>query len=112
MPVSRAMREIDSQEYTDWMAYFAIEPFGERVADMRMGMLAATMANIHRNPKTTPAPYEPAAFIPWAFEAPKSIEFPDPKDQAQFVALAVFGVDLAAHKGKRKRFVVKRKTHG
>jgi len=29
------------------MAFFTIEPFGERAADMRNGLLACTLANIH-----------------------------------------------------------------
>ncbi|WP_250467631.1 DUF4035 domain-containing protein [Caballeronia sp. GAFFF2] len=101
MSVVRAQREIDSVEFADWMAFYNIEPFGERIADIRMGMLAATTANIHRDPKTKA--FEPADFMPWVKAPPKAVLFEDPKEQAQFVALAVFGIDLAKAKGKKYR---------
>lgn len=33
------------------MAYYQIEPFGERAAFFRSGLIAATIANANRNPK-------------------------------------------------------------
>lgn len=104
------MRDISSVEFTDWVAYYNIEPFGDRIADVRMGMIASTMANIHRDTKK-PA-FEPADFIPWsdARRAAEPILFEDPKDQAKFVALTVFGIDLSKAKGKK--FKVKRRAGG
>ncbi|MDR5881122.1 DUF4035 domain-containing protein [Caballeronia sp. LZ032] len=108
MSVARAQREINSVEFADWMAFYNIEPFGERIADIRMGMLAATTANIHRDPKTKA--FEPADFMPWVKQPKKEILFDDPKDQARFVALALFGIDIGQAKGRK--FKVKRRSGG
>jgi hypothetical protein len=108
MSVARAQREIDSVEFADWMAFYNIEPFGERIADIRMGMLAATTANIHRDPKTKA--FEPADFMPWVERKAKEVLFDDPADQAKFVAMAIFGIDLSQAKGKK--FKVKRNRNG
>ncbi|WP_042297113.1 phage tail assembly protein T [Paraburkholderia bannensis] len=108
MSVSRAQREIDSVEFAHWMAYYNIEPFGTPIENLRMGIVASTMANIHRDPKR-PA-FAPADFIPGG-RKPDPVLFDDPKDQARFVALSVFGVDLSQAKG-RKKFKVKRRASG
>lgn len=108
MSVARAKREVDSVEFAYWMAYFNIEPFGERLADIRMGTLAATMANIHRDSKR-PA-FEPADFLPWHKRESRPVLFDDPKAQARFLALELFGIDLASAKGKK--FTVKRRKNG
>ncbi|MFM2465147.1 hypothetical protein P0D87_16005 [Paraburkholderia sp. RL17-368-BIF-A] len=104
------MRDISSVEFAHWMAYYNIEPFGDPIADVRMGMVASTMANIHRDPKR-PA-FEPADFIPWSNNRRNTepIVFDDPKDQAKFVALSVFGIDISKAKGKK--FKVRRSGGG
>jgi len=53
------------------MAYADLEPFGEEAAYWRAGMLAATMANLERNPKKRPKPFEPADFMPDPVEPDK-----------------------------------------
>lgn len=61
----QAMREIDSAEFTEWMAYYSLEPFGSPADDVRHGIAASTLANINRNPKQRKKPYEVADFVPW-----------------------------------------------
>ena len=39
---------MDSHEFTEWQIYEAIEPFGEQRADLRSGIIAATIANVNR----------------------------------------------------------------
>jgi Protein of unknown function (DUF4035) len=39
---------MDREEYLNWQAYFALDPFGEERADYRAGIIAATIANVHR----------------------------------------------------------------
>lgn len=39
---------IDAAELNEWLAYHAIEPWGEARAEARNGILAALIANIHR----------------------------------------------------------------
>lgn len=110
MSVARAKREIDSVEFAHWMAYYNIEPFGTPIENLRMGIVASTMANIHRDPKR-PA-FAPADFIPGERKA-EPVQFDDPKDEARFVALSVFGIDLVKAKAKgRKRVKLKRGASG
>lgn len=47
------------------MAYARIEPFGEQRADLRMAIMAALTANIHRDKKRRSEPYKAAEFMPF-----------------------------------------------
>jgi len=51
-------------EFLECWAYEHLEPFGERGAYKRAGILAALTANIHRDSKTRPEPFTPEDFIP------------------------------------------------
>jgi len=64
MSVKQAQREIDSHEFSEWMSYWQIEPFGPEREDMRHGVVAATIANVNRDPKTVPEPFDAADFFP------------------------------------------------
>lgn len=48
MSVKQAQREIDSAEFSEWIAFNDIEPFGEERDDLRSAIVAATIANIFR----------------------------------------------------------------
>lgn len=43
--VRELLGRVSSEELTDWMAYYRLEPFGEERADLRAGIIAAVMAN-------------------------------------------------------------------
>ena len=60
MSVRQAQREIDSAEFSEWMAYYSLEPFGERLADARCGIVASTIANSMTSGKR----YKPDEFMP------------------------------------------------
>ena len=45
MSVKRAQREIDSAEFAEWMAYDRLDPIGQWRDDLRMAILASTIAN-------------------------------------------------------------------
>lgn len=53
-----------SRQLTEWMAFAALEPFGDERADLRMGILASVIANVNRDPKRRAQPYEPKDFLP------------------------------------------------
>lgn len=56
---------MDSREFAEWMAYYAISPFGDDRADMRNGIVAATVANaapFRKGGKT----FEATDFMPFA----------------------------------------------
>jgi hypothetical protein len=90
MPVRELLLRIGSDELTEWMAFYQLEPFGEMRADLRSGVLAATFANAHKSPHTQA--FTPEDFMPY-------IERATPQDDARLNA-ARFKA-LFAHKVKR-----------
>lgn len=54
---------MDSREFAEWEAYFAIEPWGEERADLRAALLTCLTANLNR--KKGAPPYRPADFMPY-----------------------------------------------
>jgi len=48
MSVRRAQREISAREFSEWLAYGQIEPWGEQRADMRNALVCCILANAHR----------------------------------------------------------------
>jgi hypothetical protein len=53
---------MSSRTLSEWMAYYGLEPFGEGRADLRMGILAATVANSQRGKDQQP--FKPEQFMP------------------------------------------------
>lgn len=49
--VRELQARMDSAEFTEWQAFDALEPIGERRADLRMALLCQLIANINRDPK-------------------------------------------------------------
>lgn len=43
------MREMSSSEFTEWIAFYELEPQGEWRADLRAGIIASTIANVNRS---------------------------------------------------------------
>ena len=56
------LARISARLFAEWTAYYEIEPWGEARADYRNGILAATVANVNRDPHTRA--YEPQDFMP------------------------------------------------
>lgn len=85
-----------SAEFTEWQAYYQLEPFGEVVADERHGAALALHANLNRDVKARPDPFVPDDFIPWRETREASDEEPilleDDKAQADLVRAMVFGL--------------------
>ena len=85
-----------SAEFTEWMAYYELEPFGELVADQRHGVATALQANLNRDPKTRPEPYKPEDFIHWrqtgeTAEA-EPVQLEDDVAQSNLIRASVFGL--------------------
>ena len=59
--VADCQRWISSKEFTEWMAYFELEPFGDDLFDYQMAQLQALLANINRDPKKGRS-YKPQEF--------------------------------------------------
>ena len=58
------LSRLSSRQISEWMAYYAIEPFGEERADLRMAILASLIANVNRDPAKRREPFTPAEFMP------------------------------------------------
>lgn len=79
MTVAELGRRMSSTEFTDWLAYADVEPFGP-LAD---GAAAAWLANVNRDPKKRPEALSTAdALGAFAFDRPG----PQPQDEAAVMA--------------------------
>jgi hypothetical protein len=63
--VDGMLQRMPARLLAEWMAYYTIEPFGGSMADLRAGVLASLLANIHRDAKQQREPYQPGDFFPW-----------------------------------------------
>ena len=61
--VGELQERMSSAEFTYWIAFYGLEPFGGEVEMWRMGMLASTTANA-AGPKRGGKPWNPDDFIP------------------------------------------------
>ena len=64
MTVARLRREMSWREFTGWLAFDALEPFGEPRADLRAGIVAATVANSRPFRAKHSSSAKPEDFIP------------------------------------------------
>lgn len=86
-----------SAEFTEWQAFYQLEPFGDMVADERHGIATALQANLNRDPKVKPEPFRPEDFIPWrvagvAEEDAEPILLDDDVAQSNLIRAAMFGL--------------------
>jgi hypothetical protein len=58
--VAELRAQMSSAEFTDWCAYYSLEPWGYEAENWRMGMVAATVANAAGRKK----PLKPSDFLP------------------------------------------------
>lgn len=63
------MEAMDMTELREWAQYERLEPWGPDRGDLRAGIIAATIANCHRDPKRRSTPFAPKDFMP-EFDAP------------------------------------------
>lgn len=93
--MSQLLRELDSAELTEWMAYEQMEPFGETRADLRAGIVASTVANHGMAELKRPA--RPSDYMPFIEKQDSSqpVLLDDPDKQSQLILETMFG--------KRKR---------
>lgn len=62
MSVRQAQKEITGNEFSEWIAYMELEPFGEERGDLRSAIVAMTMANAWR--KKGARLFKPEDFMP------------------------------------------------
>lgn len=89
--------EISSPEFTEWQAFYQLEPFGDQVADQRHGVAVSTMVNLERNPDKVPDPFQPSDFIHWGERTAAAVEdepvlLDDPIAQSNLIRAVMFGL--------------------
>ena len=62
MPVREMLARMGSDEFSEWLAFYQLEPFGDYRADYRSGVVASTFANAHRVKDASP--FRPEDFMP------------------------------------------------
>jgi hypothetical protein len=77
------------------MAFYELEPFGDLVADQRHGIATAVLANVNRDAKRTPDPYQATDFIYWHDVHRKPVNqdgelLADPEAQARLIKQMLF----------------------
>lgn len=88
-------------ELMDWAEFYTLEPWGAAPADLRAGIVAATIANVHISREAEPL--KPIDFMPrlkaelqaqQAAPAPDVIDTPDMTDTERFALLkaSVFAI--------------------
>lgn len=79
--VSELGRSLSYKEFREWCAFYQIEPWGDYRADMRIGILSATVKNIHSQWVGAPADAKPIDFMPYVDqyirESPETISEPE-----------------------------------
>jgi len=73
-PVREMLASLGSDELTEWMAYYQLEPFGDYRADYRSGVVASTFANAHRAKDANP--FRPEDFMPFLEKKKPQEEIP------------------------------------
>jgi hypothetical protein len=95
MPVRELLQRIGSDEITEWMAFYQMEPFGDMRADLRSGVIASTFANANRTKHTRP--FTPEDFMPFV-DRPEPID--ETRKNAAFLNVARFK-SMFAHRVKK-----------
>lgn len=58
------MRRLSARELVEYEELYRLDPWGEERADLRSAIIAATLANINRDPKKG-RPFRPVDFMPY-----------------------------------------------
>ncbi|WP_050865136.1 phage tail assembly protein T [Burkholderia pseudomallei] len=83
------LANLDSAELTEWVAFDRMEPIGEFRADLRAGIVAATVANY--GGRDIRVPRKPSDFMPLIErEEERPLLLTDPNAQAELI-LGAFG---------------------
>ncbi len=65
MTVRELLHRMDARELTEWIAYDRIVPGGSGRTNLLLAQLLALNANLNRDRKRRPAPYEPDRLVPF-----------------------------------------------
>ena len=65
MTVAELLDRMSSREFSEWMAYYAIEPFGEERADLRQALTTSAVHNSIQAQTKRPKWTKPEDFMPF-----------------------------------------------
>lgn len=66
------LNSLTSRQLAEWMAYYAVDPFGDQRGDLQAGIIAATVSNRWRGKNEAPA--KPVDFMPYIEKPQQSAE--------------------------------------
>lgn len=78
---------MSAREFSEWMAFYTLEPFGPERDDLRIAILDSIVANATRDPKKSRV-MKPGDFMP---EFGKAQQTPDQQLQIAEALNAMFG---------------------
>lgn len=90
MTVGELGQRMSSHEFTEWMAYYEIEPFGEQRADLRQALTTAAVHNTIQAQRKNPKWTKPQDFMPFEEKAEPEVE-PAAPDELKGKLLAFAG---------------------
>lgn len=89
MTVGELGVRMSSHEFSEWMAYYAIDPFGEDRADLRQALTTAAVANSVEAQRKHPKWTKPEDFMPFKETPEPEAEPGAPEDlKAKLLAFA------------------------
>ena len=94
---------MSSKQFSEWMAYDTLEPFGEIRADIRNAMLCAILVNINRGKNSKPAKLED--FMPtfdkkWMDEVQEELTLKDDKSLKRVLGLVSRKQTMRVYEGE------------
>jgi hypothetical protein len=66
-------RGLSAKQINEWYAYMNVEPFGEFRSELRHGQQMAMNANINRDSKTKPEPFNSLDFMNFVERPPEKV---------------------------------------
>jgi hypothetical protein len=93
---------LTESEFAEWWEFYNREPWGWEARCFSSGIVAATIANIYRDTKKKPRPFEAIDFVPGAKRTPKKIDPKALKAQLQLTHAGMLraGNNKLQHKGR------------
>lgn len=82
IPIAELQGRISSRDFAEYWAHSKLEPWGVEHDDRRSGIVAATIANVNRDPKKRPQPYQAEDFMTTAIDVADLDDEEDP-DEAE-----------------------------
>lgn len=62
--VGELLASVSAKEVREWREFYELEPWGWEADCYVSGIVASTLANIHRDPKKRAHPFTPLYFVP------------------------------------------------